>query len=225
MANRTLMNPLLVVAHSGVKKLSIEQCSFQDIYTIEYQQARSCIGFDLWASMVAALVDYDSDETITEWEQEDAPYSNGEIVYHEGIYYVSLQDANEAQPGATAWWAPAPMFEGSCAEKYDELFCNHLAPYLANTILFKRLPYMDHVEYKDKKVLKSEPHEIQRVFNAVGNERAATWGNLVYYMATEDSRQLYDTCFAGWVGAQDEDCKVNNIKAPKTLRVGIYRFG
>jgi len=226
MAKTTLMNPLLVVAHSGVKKLSIEQCSFHDIYSIEYQQARDCIGIELWQSMITALANYENDPTITEWDPETT-YTEDEIAYHEGIYYISLQDDNDAQPGANAFWDPAPIFDttNSCAAHYEELFCNHMAPYLAHTILFKRLPFMDAVEYKDKKVARTEFEEMQRIYNAVSRDRATAWGNLIYYMSTEASQAIYNTCFSGWIGAKDDDCGKTKIKPPKQLRVGNYKFG
>jgi len=217
------MTPKLIVQHSSVKKLSIEDCSFHDIYGIEYAQARACLGFDLWTSMIALLADY-TDEP--EYDPEST-YDQDEIVFYDGIYYISLQDANNAQPPQLEYWEAAPIFDTSatCGQEYQDLFCPILATYLANTMLWKRLPFMDVVEYKDKKVEKTDANGIQTIYMAVARDRAQAWTNLVHYMGTDTSKALYDTCFSGWKGAKDDDCNLNLICSPRKMRVGLYDFG
>lgn len=218
------MSPALVERHSAVKKLSIEACSFNDIHGIEYSQARQCIGFDLWTSMLAAMADY---STVEEYESE-TNYLEDDVVSYNGLFYIALQDTS-TQPPFLGHWDLAPVFDqaDACGPKYEEFFCDHLVTYLANTILFKRLAFMDVVEYKDKKVERTDVDGIQRVYNAVSRDRANAWGNILYYMSLDENKalQVEGGCFNGWIGVKDEDCSWVAIKKPKSMRTGIYRFG
>jgi len=220
------MTTELVVRHSGVKKLTIEQCSFHDIHSIEYKQARQCIGFDLWTSMLAAMADYSGAVT---WAT-GTSYPSDTVVNYKGLFYLAIEDTPQnAAPPNPAYWELAPVFdaENSCAEKYEEFFCDFLCPYLANTILLRRLPYMDEVEYMDRKVKKSDPDSFRILVGSVSTSRAEAWGNILYYMGLGANKdlQVEGGCFHGWIGVQDDDCQYKSIKSPKHLKYGVHRFG
>jgi len=223
MAQKTLMTPQSVTRHSPVKKLSIEQCSFSDIHSIEYMQARHYIGFDLWTSMLAAMADYSA---VAEWTPGTTPMD--ELRKFNGVVYKALQETEE-QPPALLHWIEAPIFDeaGACATDYENFFCDHLAPYLANTILFYRIPYMDAVEYKDKKVKRSDGDGIKRIYDAVSRDRAMIWGNILHFMRQDAQiqKQASGGCFEGWIGATDETCKIKKTPGTRQMRTGTYDFG
>lgn len=223
MANQTLMTPQLVLQYSSAKKLSADHCSFNQIHEIEFMQARRCIGYDLWTSMLAIKKDYSEEPT---WV-EGASVPAGEFRLHKGIAYKAIQ-ATTNQPPYAGDWEIAPIFDEDedCGPVYETFFCNHLAPYLAHTILFRRMPFMDQVEFKDKRVSRADDQNFRRAVQQVANQRATAWANLLYYMRLEAQVALQSTCFAGWRGVDDDDCQNDNhLCKPRNMRVGGYEFG
>lgn len=223
MANRTLMTHQLVVQYSAAKKLSADQCSMHDLYSIEYAQARKVFGFDLWTSMLAAKADYSGEAT---W-MEGATVPQGQIRNFKGIAYKSLASTTN-QPPYAGEWEVAPIFDeaNECSETYEELFCNFLAPYLAHTILFKRLPFMDQVEFKDKRIERADDQAFRRAQIMIGNQRATAWSNLKYYMRLDAQKAKFTGCLSGWRGADDDDCKTNDVlMKSRHMRTGLYGFG
>ena len=138
MVSQTLMSPTEVIKYSGVK-LPFNPCSFSELYQIEYHQARTCLGIELWEAMIAALADYSS---VTEWIQ-GTTYNQDDLVSFRGLVYIATAVTTDNMPTVAADWDLAPKFAaGDCQDSYNTLYCSFLAPYLAKTVLHQRLPYI-----------------------------------------------------------------------------------
>lgn len=224
------MTPNEVIKYSGVK-LPFNPCSFQELHAIEYHQARTCLGFDLWEAMVAAVADYSA---TADWVS-GTTYNQADLVKFQGYVYIATAVTTTEMPTVKADWSLAPKFDSgnACATKYDDFFCNFLAPYLAKKILHQRLPYvktrimdMGILEYADNRYETAEEDSVTRLQNAIGRDAAMAWGNLQHYM--DQDAQKDDTCLAGYLEYQtsDDECSTQPGGCrPKRSRVGIYRFG
>lgn len=228
MQSQTLMTPSEVAKFSGVK-LPFNPCSFDQLHQIEYYQARTCLGFDLWEDMVAALADYSATQ---EWDK-DSTYNTDDLVKFRGLVYVCLAADVTSMPTVATDWSLAPKFAaGECQETYDKFFCLFLAPYLAKRILHERLPFIKTriqdigvVEYGDARYDTAEEDSVARLQHAINRDAAIAWGNLQHYM--EQTEQKDNSCLSGYIAYQkDDDCGTSKKGCnPNRIRTGIYRFG
>lgn len=218
------MTPTEIISFSGVK-INTPPCSFREIYTIEYYQARTCLGFDFWGDLTGALADYSS---AAEWSQQE--YSQDAIVLYQKVYYQASQ-ITEAQPPTKPDWAVAPKFTGDCAATYDALFCDFLGPFLAKTVLFNRLPFIRNqvdglgvLEYNGSEYETGEEEDYQRLKSAIKRDAAMAWGNFVHHMSQQAQKD--NDCLANYMGYDDDDCTTKDKDCkPKKHRYGIYKFG
>lgn len=217
-----LMTPSDVIKYSGVK-LDTNPCSFRELYGIEYKEARTCIGLDLWNAMIDAKVDYSDVQPYAS----GTSYSIGDVVSYNGIYRKATE-VTESLPSSSSW-DDAPIFEGDCAEKYNELFCTFLAPYFAHHVLSIRLPYIwtqikdigvFSVDQSGQKSVDSKAYD--RVMAAILRDKEIAFNNLDFYLNDDES-----DCFDDYAGKEttcscdDKGCsKCNNYS-----KVGRYRFG
>jgi len=230
MATETLMTPKDVIDFTFVRKLKISVCNFDQLFTIEFEQARKCLGLDFWQDMIDAKVDY---STAPEWVQGSMTALDA-VVKHKSIFYQAIQDAITSQPPTAGDWKVAPRFSGDCGTAYDDLFCKFLAPFLANKVLARRLPFIKSM-ITDSGILelKGEVQDIDAkdyssLINAANRDSALSWGNLLAYMKLKPQTDLKETCFKNWPPFKEEEdaCK----KEDKTCttrkhRTGIYDFG
>lgn len=223
---QTLMTPLDVIEYSGVKKLGFGFCTFRQLFQIEYEQARNCIGFDLYQSMLDALADYS--EVV---EYQAGSYTQDSVVGFKGLVYKAKVNTSNMPTVATDWEL-APKFEGDCAEIYDYLFCNFLAPYLAHKVLSRRLPYLRNVisdtgvlEYAGDAYDTTNEEQFKSLQHAINRDAAQSWANLQHYMLQDTQKALSETCLKGWLDYETNSCENEAGCTPKSNRTGIYRFG
>lgn len=224
----TLLTPKDVIQFTGVN-INVTPCTFRELYNIEMYEARKCIGYDFWLVMVAALADYSDKPEYTS----GTTYSEGDVVKYQGVYKIALQDTDKV-PTVSTDWENAPRFSGDCAESYDGLFCDFLAPYLAHKVLAKRLPYIwtqirdtGVVTFNGQTFETADSNELTRLQNAIYSDASMILGNLKYYMGLDAQEE--NTCFAEWPGYEDNTgCGCNRRSCarcnPKQT-VGGYSFG
>lgn len=222
---KTLMTPNEVIKFSGVA-LPFNPCSFQELYTIEFDQARRCIGMDLWNAMVAAKADYSASPAYAS----GTTYNLNDTVKFQGLVYQVIVASTTALPTVVTDWSLAPKFTGDCAATYEDFFCLFLAPYLAKKILHIRLPYirtkitdLGTLNYGDSRQETADKKDFVSLQNAIGRDQGIAWRNLQFWM-NEDA-QKENECLAGYLEYQKEDCDATNTCKEKQHRVGIYRFG
>lgn len=198
------MTPNDVAKFANVK-LPFNPCSFRELYSIEYAEARTCLGFDFWEQMIAALANYSDKPQYTS----GTTYSIDDVAIFEGVAYQATKQTTN-QPTVTSDWTPAPKFTGDCATNFDELFCNHLAPYLASRILALRLPFiwkkitdMGVLEYNGQQYESTNSDEYDRLLNAVHRDRSIAWANLQHYLANQNE----EVCFQQYLGFKTDECE------------------
>lgn len=219
---RTLLTPRDVIRFTNVK-LDITPCNFRELYSLEYYEARTCLGIDFWGAMIAALADYSDKD---EWEA--GAYSEGDIVKFQGVYMIALEDTTQTPQNATAW-GNAPLFEGDCATAYDDLFCDFIGPYLAYKALAKKLPYI-WTQIRDTGVLvynggefdTANDKEYTRLLNAVHSDARVSLGNLKHFM--DQDVQKENDCFEDWPAYSDTSCGCN-LSTCQTCNNGKRRVG
>lgn len=215
----TLLAPSEIKDYTGVD-LRINPCSFRDIYNIEYAEARQRLGLEFYSDLINALIDYSA----TLDYNAGTTYVINDVVKYQGSYYAAREEVTGIAPTVAAKWSAAPKFGGDCAEAYNDLWCNYLAPYLSNLVLAQRLPYIWH-QIKDIGVVENESNidgnKYDRLQAAINRDRERAWNNLSYYLALEENAS--NTCF--------ENFKTNCIDGQATpistskYRPGQYRFG
>lgn len=231
MTRKTLLTPKEVIQFTGVN-VNVTPCTFRELYNIELYEARKCIGYNFWLAMVAALADYSAEPEYVS----GTTYAEDDIVKYQGVYKIALQSTS-AVPTVSTDWENAPRFTGSCAESYDTLFCDFLAPYLAHKVLAARLPYI-WTQIRDTGVVTFnggqfeavESGDLTRLQNAIYRDAAVVLGNLKHYMSLDAQEE--NTCFSLWPAYgndENEDgcsCGASTCKTcnPKR-RVGGYSFG
>lgn len=219
---KTIINPTEVIYFSNVR-LNFNPCTFREVFQIEYQEARTCLGIDFYNDLIAALADYSAAPAY----EAGTSYLAGEVVRFKGIYYQALVDTSELPTVATEW-EPAPKFTGACADQYNDFFCDFLAPYLAFTILAIRIPYvrtqatdLGIIEFSGMQYEPAEADQYQRLLHAIDRDRAMAWNNLVFHLEQDLSE---DPCFANYKGFEENECDKGNCSR-NINRAGLYRFG
>lgn len=230
---RTLCRPSDVIQLAPVK-LNFNPCSFREVYNIEREQARKCIGA-LYLDMLAALVDYSSAGEYVA----GTTYAIGDVVAFtsnlQRLYYVALVETT-ALPTVATDWGPAPRFEGDCAETFETVFCDYLGPYLAYTILGNRIPYIytqitdrGVTQYSDTNLEGVDDKQYTRLQNAIFRDRDTVWKNFEDWM--NETEQKENDCLSGWKGYEVTGCgcKCGGVGCKKCragkLKVGRYDFG
>lgn len=205
--------------------MNTNPCSFRDLFLIEYREARNCLGFDFLDDLKAAMADYSAAPAYVA----GTTYNLDDVVSFEGIFYKVTVATTTALPTVKTDWTVAPKFDpaGACGAKYEEFYCNFLAPYLAYTVLSNRLPYMRNavtdlgvIQYQGNRYDASNKDEYSSLQYAVDRDREIAWFNMEYEL-TENLKE--DSCFENFKGFDDE-CKTG-VCRPTRNRSGVYRFG
>lgn len=226
----TLLTPKDVIQYTGVN-VNVTPCTFRELYNIELYEARKCIGYDFWMTMIAALADYsDKPDYVA-----GTTYSEDDIVKYQGVYKIAL-GSTTAVPTVSTDWDNAPLFTGSCATSYDDLFCKFIGPYLAHKALAKRLPYIwtqirdtGVVEFNGQTFQTADTGDMTRLQNAIYSDASMILGNLRFYMALDEAEA--NTCYTAWPGYENADtgtcgCNRSTCRTCNPKRhVGGYSFG
>ena len=229
---KTLCRPSDVIQYSPVK-LTFNPCEFRELYNIEQEQRRKCLG-GLYNDMVAALADYSTAVNYVS----GTTYNEGDVVAFttnlQRLYYVALVTTT-ALPTVATDWELAPRFTGNCAETFEGVFCDYIGPYLAHTVVGNRMPYIytkltdvGVTQYQDANHAWADDKQYTRLQNAVFRDRDTVWKNFEEWMG-EDAQKEND-CLKNWKGYETKcGCKCGgvgckNCRAGK-LKVGRYDVG
>lgn len=222
----TLLSPNDVRTFSSIRKLNFAPCDFEQIYQEELTLARKCFGLELWEAMIAAKVDYSA---ILEYIPGSSNAADVVVLYN-GIYRKA-KVLTTKDPSFESDWDNAPVFEGGCADAYDEFYCKYLGPFIANTILVSRLPFIRSqitqagvINQRSDKYNRSSDREFDTVIAATQAAANLAWDNLEWYMKQDAQVALNDTCFKGWPPYED-DANCNTTKSGTRKRTGLYDFG
>jgi len=209
--------------------VNITTCTFREIYNVEFYEARNRLGYDFWQAMITALADYSAEPEYVA----GTSYTADDIVKYQGVYKIALVDT-DAVPSVSTDWGNAPRFTGSCADTYESLFCDFLAPYLANKVLADRLPYI-WTQIRDTGVVQINGQQLDsvssddytRLQRAIHSNANRAWGNLKWFMAQDTSEE--NACFAEWPGYETQGCGCGESSCrvcnTDRKRVGGYSFG
>lgn len=226
-SRKTLLSPTDVTRFTPIK-LPFNACSFRELYSIEYSEARTVIGFELWKSMLEVLAKYTNAQTY----EVGTSYLQGTVVKFGGSYKRALSETNR-QPDFASDWEEAPKFEGPCASFYDELFCLHLAPYLSFTVLARRFQYIiaqisdGGLTYAGKQYNSEDTKLINGLKTAIFGDRAEAFSNLQHYLSDNSDNS---DCTVGWIGKQEKLCGCKSVSCnscnPSTNKPpGHYEYG
>ncbi|MEL6275696.1 MAG: hypothetical protein AAFU03_11380, partial [Bacteroidota bacterium] len=84
MSKTGLLSPSEVIRWTPVQ-LPFNPCTLRELYGIEYEQAKSCLGLQLWQAMIDALADY-SEAT---YYNADTTYQIDDVVIWNGGYRIA----------------------------------------------------------------------------------------------------------------------------------------
>lgn len=214
----TLLAPSEIKDFCGVD-LRINPCSFRDIYNIEYAEARQRLGIDFYEDLINALADYSAKPEYLA----ATTYAIDDVVKYQGTYYKALVENTGITPTVAGRWDVADKFTGACAAVYNELWCNYLAPYLANLVLAQRLPYI-WTQIKDIGVTENEGNvdggKYDRLQAAINRDKERAWNNLSYYLALEENAS--SACFENFRSCNDG---TSLPASTSRYRPGQYRLG
>lgn len=238
----TLTTPNDVVTLSGFAP-GVPVCELQELYNIEFKEARRCLGFDLWSRMVDALASYDDAPEYTS----GTTYAIGDVVKWRGEFSMATVETTAA-PDIRSDWGPVPKFTGDAAAFYDTLYCSFMGPYLSLTVIGERLPFIwskvqsvGVVQYDGGEFKTVDTKAYDRLLSAIHRNRNNVFANMVYYIervvdgkelesATSDQALLW---LDGWPDLPDETTAAGctcNGSGCKTCKRGRkvsqrYRFG
>lgn len=220
-SKKTLMTPAEVVQFSGLK-LTAAPCDLRELYQIEYSEARNRIGITLYDAMIEALADYSA---APEWTE--GTYNTGDVVKYKGRYYEVIADPTTTNvPTVATAWKVADKFTGDCAEVYEDLFCNYMAPFLANAVVQSRLPYI-YSQIHNVGVINVSAGEYESVnrdqykdlLTAVIRDKEVAYANMAYFLSLDENAE--SECLK----TSTNDCSDEKTGREQQARGGEYRFG
>lgn len=227
---KTLIQPRDVPKYTSMQ-LPGNPCTFREIFHIEVYEFRHSLGDAYRKTLLEAMAEYP-----------DADLYNDETTYNEGdtvTYWIneSLQvyralTTTDAIPTTVADWELAPIFEdGDCQAKYNELYCDYLAPYLSYCVLIKKLPSLVAI-ISDKGVLQfnglsyqpADQSSVASLKAALESERLMIYSNMVAYLKADKD----NACFCAIDFGTSTDCDgcglVKNVKLYNRYQRGQYKF-
>lgn len=238
----TILSPDDVVSLSGFDP-GFAICKLQELYNIEYKEFRRCLGFDLWRSMLAALAWYPD---AVKFEQ-GVEYEIDDVVVFRGILSAAVRTTTDT-PDNRKDWRSVDKFTGDAADLYDDLYCKFIGPYLALTVVARRLPFVwtqiqpgGVLQYDGGEFATADPESYDRLLSAIHSNRNDVFSNLEHHVdrlidGDEEPEFLAsDVCqyLKGWPGLPDETdpivcgCNRSGCNTCKRGRkvTQRYRFG
>lgn len=229
---KTLIQPRDVPKYTSMQ-LPGNPCTFREIFHIEVYEFRHSLGDAYRKTLLAAMVDYSG----TDLYSDETTYNEGDLVTYwvnESLQVYRALAETDTIPTNTEFWELAPIFdsENACFDKYTELYCDYLAPYLAYCVLIKKLPSLVAV-ISDKGVLQfnglsyqpADEKSVASLKAALESERLMIYSNMVSYLKADKD----NACFSGIDFGTSEDCDgcglVKNVKLYNRYQRGQYKFG
>ena len=227
---KTLIQPRDVPKYTSMQ-LPGNPCTFREIFHIEVYEFRHSLGDAYRKTLLAAMVDYSG----TDLYNDETTYNEGDLVTYwinESLQVYRALTTTEAIPTTVDDWELAPIFEdGDCQAKYNELYCDYLAPYLAYCVLIKKLPSLVAI-ISDKGVLQfnglsyqpADQSSVSSLKAALESERLMIYSNMVAYLKADKT----NACFSGIDFGTSTDCdtcgSVKNVKLYNRYQRGQYKF-
>jgi hypothetical protein len=227
---KTLIQPRDVPKYTSMQ-LPGNPCTFREIFHIEVYEFRHSLGDAYRKTLLAAMVDY----TGTDLYSDETTYNEGDLVTYwinESLQVYRALTTTDAIPTTVDDWELAPIFEdGDCQAKYNELYCDYLAPYLAYCVLIKKLPSLVAI-ISDKGVLQfnglsyqpADQSSVASLKAALESERLMIYSNMVAYLKADKT----NACFSGIDFGTSTDCDgcglVKNVKLYNRYQRGQYKF-
>jgi len=228
---KTLIQPRDVPKYTSMQ-LPGNPCTFREIFHIEVYEFRHSLGDAYRKTLLAAMVDYSG----TDLYNDETTYNEGDTVTYwinESLQVYRALTTTDAIPTTVDDWELAPIFEdGDCQDKYNELYCDYLAPYLAYCVLIKKLPSLVAI-ISDKGVLQfnglsykpADQSSVASLKAALESERLMIYSNMVAYLKADKT----NACFSGIDFGTSDDCdtcgSVKNVKLYNRYQRGQYKFG
>lgn len=228
---KTLIQPRDVPKYTSMQ-LPGNPCTFREIFHIEVYEFRHSLGDAYRKTLLAAMADY----TGTNLYNDETTYNEGDLVTYwinESLQVYRALTTTDAIPTTVDDWELAPIFEdGDCQAKYNELYCDYIAPYLAYCVLIKKLPSLVAI-ISDKGVLQfnglsyqpADQSSVASLKAALESERLMIYSNMVAYLKADKT----NACFSGIDFGTSEDCDgcglVKNVKLYNRYQRGQYKFG
>jgi len=227
---KTLIQPRDVPKYTSMQ-LPGNPCTFREIFHIEMYEFRHSLGDAYRKTLLAAMVDY----TGTDLYNDETTYNEGDLVMYwinESLQVYRALTTTDAIPTTVDDWELAPIFEdGDCQAKYNELYCDYLAPYLSYCVLIKKLPSLVAI-ISDKGVLQfnglsyqpADQSSVASLKAALESERLMIYSNMVAWLKADQD----NACFSGIDFGTSEDCDgcglVKNVKLYNRYQRGQYKF-
>lgn len=227
---KTLIQPRDVPKYTSMQ-LPGNPCTFREIFHIEVYEFRHSLGDAYRKTLLAAMIDY----TGTDLYDDETTYNEGDLVMYwinESLQVYRALTTTDAIPTTVEDWDLAPIFEdGDCQAKYNELYCDYLAPYLAYCVLIKKLPSLVAI-ISDKGVLQfnglsyqpADQSSVASLKAALESERLMIYSNMVAYLKADKD----NACFSGIDFGTSTDCDgcglVKNVKLYNRYQRGQYKF-
>ena len=227
---KTLIQPRDVPKYTSMQ-LPGNPCTFREIFHIEMYEFRHSLGDAYRKTLLAAMVDY----TGTDLYDDQTTYNEGDLVTYwinESLQVYRALTTTDAIPTTVDDWELAPIFEdGDCQAKYNELYCDYLAPYLSYCVLIKKLPSLVAI-ISDKGVLQfnglsyqpADQSSVASLKAALESERLMIYSNMVAYLKADKT----NACFSGIDFGTSTDCdgcgSVKNVKLYNRYQRGQYKF-
>jgi len=227
---KTLIQPRDVPKYTSMQ-LPGNPCTFREIFHIEVYEFRHSLGDAYRKTLLAAMVDYSG----TDLYNDETTYNEGDLVTYwinESLQVYRALTTTDAIPTTVDDWDLAPIFEdGDCQAKYNELYCDYLAPYLAYCVLIKKLPSLVAI-ISDKGVLQfnglsyqpADQSSVASLKAALESERLMIYSNMVAYLKADKT----NACFSGIDFGTSTDCdtcgSVKNVKLYNRYQRGQYKF-
>jgi len=227
---KTLIQPRDVPKYTSMQ-LPGNPCTFREIFHIEVYEFRHSLGDAYRKTLLAAMADYSSAVLYND----ETTYNEGDLVSYwinESLQVYRALTTTDAIPTTVDDWELAPIFEdGNCQAKYNELYCDYLAPYLSYCVLIKKLPSLVAI-ISDKGVLQfnglsyqpADQSSVASLKAALESERLMIYSNMVAWLKADQD----NACFSGIDFGTSEDCDgcglVKNVKLYNRYQRGQYKF-
>lgn len=225
---KTIVQPRDILKYANIA-LPAAACNFRSLAHIEEFEFRHTLGLNFRSALIAEMEDY----TAKPYYQVGTAYNLGDVVkYQSGEvveYYVAKENTSNV-PSDVNKWGIAPIFKpGDCQEKFNEVLCNYILPWLSLSVAIKKVPTVHTIisdrgliQYQGGEYATADDSQRNFVIKALESERLLVYSNMLNYLI----RNKADACFSTITFKEENGCWcVQKNRVHERYRRYQYKFG
>jgi len=224
---QTILQPYEVIELCDISDYT-PACTIKKIASIETKEFRECIGKELYAAMLADLIDY----TGTQGYSGTANYVVDDLVMFSGFVYICIANTTGNTPSNLNYWERAPKFT---TDKYNDVWLSgFMGAYIAYAVLNATAAYRETqwtaqglTVKQGNDFIAASSKSVDRLVSATNADIATNYANMVDFMKQNEAEWAFATkiikpasCGCGQGCASNTGCL--SLKQKKNNPINFY---